>query len=114
MTDLIEDQDRGRVRDTDREEVPGPPPLRRDGVLRVDGLRVAFEGFDGPPAVEDVSFSVLRGEVLALVGESGSGKSVTAQAVLGLLPASARTAGSGQLASPPSEPPPPQPPHPPP
>ncbi|MFL6065139.1 MAG: dipeptide ABC transporter ATP-binding protein [Friedmanniella sp.] len=103
MTDLIEDQDRGRVRDTAREEVPGPRPLRRDAVLRVDGLRVAFEGFDGPPAVEDVSFSVLRGEVLALVGESGSGKSVTAQAVLGLLPASARTAGSVQLTSSPSE-----------
>src|SRR4051794_41966770 len=93
MTDLIENQDRGRVRDTDREEVPGPRPLRRDAVLRVDGLRVAFEGFDGPPAVGDVSFSVLPGEVLALVGGSGAGKSVTAQARLGLLPASAPPAG---------------------
>ena len=47
-------------------------------------------------AVDSVSFSVDRGEILALVGESGSGKTVTAQAVLGLLPG---TAGAGARCS---------------
>jgi peptide/nickel transport system ATP-binding protein len=101
MTDLIGNESPAVV--AGREELPGPRPVRPDAVLRVDGLRVAFDGIDGPPAVDDVSFSVLRGEVLALVGESGSGKSVTAQAVLGLLPASARATGSVQLTSSPSE-----------
>jgi peptide/nickel transport system ATP-binding protein len=101
MTDLVQDDSRVVVRAG--EEAPGPRPVRPEAVLRVEGLQVAFDGFAGPPAVDDVSFSVVRGEVLALVGESGSGKSVTAQAVLGLLPASARTAGSVQLTSSPHE-----------
>jgi peptide/nickel transport system ATP-binding protein len=101
MTDLVQDDSRVVVRAG--EEAPGPRPVRPEAVLRVEGLQVAFDGFAGPPAVDDVSFSVVRGEVLALVGESGSGKSVTAQSVLGLLPASARTAGSVQLTSSPHE-----------
>ena len=54
-------------------------------------------GFGGRLAVDQVSFSVERGEVLALVGESGSGKTVTAKAILGLLPRTARSSGSIQL-----------------
>ena len=63
------------------------------GVLTVRGLSVEF---DGPrPVVSDVSFSIGRGETLVVVGETGCGKSVTALAVLGLLPAGARrTAGT--------------------
>ncbi len=52
-------------------------------------LSVTFAGWrDAPPveAVKRVSFSLDRGETLALVGESGSGKSVTALSVLQLLP----------------------------
>jgi peptide/nickel transport system ATP-binding protein len=52
-------------------------------LLAVSGLSVGF----GPlPALDGVSFALDRGEVLGLVGESGSGKSLTALAVLGLLP----------------------------
>ncbi|HYI58924.1 MAG TPA: ABC transporter ATP-binding protein [Microlunatus sp.] len=75
-------------------ELPGPRPVRPDAVLRVSELGVRFAS---TVAVESVSFSLDRGEILALVGESGSGKTVTAQAVLGLLPPSAETTGSVQL-----------------
>ena len=50
-----------------------------------------------------MSFSIDRGEILALVGESGSGKTVTAHAVLGLLPAVGHRAGSVQLTDDPAE-----------
>ncbi|WP_409235861.1 dipeptide ABC transporter ATP-binding protein [Streptomyces sp. PA5.6] len=54
-------------------------------VLRVRDLTVAFKGTGGPvTAVEGVSFSVARGEVLGLVGESGSGKSTVGLAAMGL------------------------------
>ena len=75
-------------------EVPGPRPVRPDAVLRVSELGVRFPS---TVAVDSVSFSIDRGEVLALVGESGSGKTVTAHAVLGLLPSSATARGSVQL-----------------
>lgn len=55
--------------------------------LLVEDLTIALpRGGDRTFAVEGVSFSVAPGEILCLVGESGSGKSVTAQAIMGLLP----------------------------
>jgi peptide/nickel transport system ATP-binding protein len=63
-------------------------------VLEVRDLTVAFPTREGLlTAVNDVSFSVARGEVLGLVGESGSGKSVTGLAILGLVDAPGRIAG---------------------
>src|SRR5438132_2877106 len=58
-------------------------------LLYVRDLSVTFCGWRGAPAVEAVkhaSFTLDRGETLALVGESGSGKSVTALSILQLLP----------------------------
>ncbi|WP_242419488.1 ATP-binding cassette domain-containing protein, partial [Frankia sp. CpI1-P] len=63
-------------------------------VLEVTDLRVRLGGVD---VVDGVSFALAAGERLGLIGESGSGKSLTALAVLGLLPAGARVTGSVRL-----------------
>ena len=63
-------------------------------VLELDNLSVGFGTDRGlVRAVEAVSFSVAPGQMLAVVGESGCGKSVTALAVMGLLPDSAELGG---------------------
>lgn len=62
-------------------------------LLDVDGLVTGFEaGNRFVPVVRGVSFSIARGETLALVGESGSGKSLTALSILGLVPPPGRVA----------------------
>jgi oligopeptide/dipeptide ABC transporter ATP-binding protein len=56
-------------------------------LLRIENLTVHFRTSNGlVRAVEGAGYEVFRGETLAVVGESGCGKSVTAMAVLGLLP----------------------------
>ncbi len=57
-------------------------------LLKVEDLTIRFRREDGSETVaaDRVSFEIARGETMALVGESGSGKSVTAQALLQLVP----------------------------
>ena len=69
-------------------------------LLEVDRLRVEFQTRRGAlVAVDDVSFTLGRGEVLGVVGESGAGKSLTGMAIIGLLEPPARiAAGEVRLA----------------
>jgi dipeptide transport system ATP-binding protein len=61
------------------------------GLLEIENLTVEFKTGSGSfRAVDGVTLSVDKGEVLAIVGESGSGKSVSMLAVMGLLPWTAR------------------------
>jgi peptide/nickel transport system ATP-binding protein len=68
-------------------------------LLEVADLRVSFATEDGiVHAVDGVSFSVDRGEVVAIVGESGSGKSVSAMTLMGLTRGpNARIEGNAKL-----------------
>ena len=67
-------------------------------VLEVLGLSVEFATDRGPlRAVDGVSFRVEAGQTLAIVGESGCGKSVTALAIMGLLPRGVRLGGAIRL-----------------
>jgi peptide/nickel transport system permease protein len=70
-----------------------PSPAERSGdvLLSVEHLCVGFADRQGAkPVVSDLSFVIRRGETLAVLGESGCGKTITALAVLGMLPPGAR------------------------
>ncbi|MFM0740224.1 ABC transporter ATP-binding protein [Paraburkholderia xenovorans] len=66
-------------------------------LLTVENLSIELPaGADRPYALKQVSFELHRGEILCVVGESGSGKSMSASAILGLLPERVR-ASSGKI-----------------
>ena len=72
---------------TGRGEAATPAVVPSTALLEVTSLRIEFLTRQGwLPVMEDATFSVERGKTLGLVGESGSGKTVSALAVMGLLP----------------------------
>ncbi|MGO1337385.1 MAG: ABC transporter ATP-binding protein [Leuconostoc fallax] len=67
-------------------------------VLKVENLHVDFNTYAGKvKAIRDVSFSLKKGETLAIVGESGSGKSVTTKTLMGLNAKNAEISEGSQL-----------------
>ncbi|HEX9623893.1 MAG TPA: ATP-binding cassette domain-containing protein, partial [Streptosporangiaceae bacterium] len=77
----------------------GPGAQPGTALLDVSDLRVQFRSRGGiVNAVQGVSFTVEPGRTLAIIGESGSGKTVSAYAVLGLLPRTAQVSGSIRFA----------------
>src|SRR5690606_286783 len=63
-------------------------------LLEVEGLTIRLPGPQGPVTiVEDVDFAVQEGQVFGIAGESGSGKTMTALALLRLLPPRAQLTG---------------------
>ncbi|BDA86424.1 ABC transporter ATP-binding protein [Aureimonas sp. SA4125] len=72
--------------------------ITSDAVLRVENLTVSVGGSAEPKAVvSDLSFTLARGETLCIAGESGSGKSMTALAIMGLLPKPAARIAGGAI-----------------
>jgi peptide/nickel transport system ATP-binding protein len=83
---------------TDPARQPRAAEPAPDTVLSVSGLTVSVNTAAGPrPLVEDLSFTLARGETLAIAGESGSGKSITSLAVMGLLPPPAVRLAAGRI-----------------
>lgn len=69
-----------------------------DILLEVEDLSVTFPGSAGSVrAVDGISFALTAGQTTAIVGESGSGKSITAMAIMGILPPRAVVSGSVRL-----------------
>lgn len=63
-------------------------------VIDIRNLRISFKTNNGTvKAVRDISFSLNKGETLAIVGESGSGKSVTARSIMGIQAGNSITEG---------------------
>jgi len=79
------------------DDLPGTDP--EAPLLEVRDLHVEFRSRTGPPvhAVNGLSYAVDAGETVAILGESGSGKSVSAQAVLGLLPSPPARITGGEI-----------------
>ena len=65
-----------------------------DSILKVEGISVSYG--DNPAIIEDMSFSLKKGERLAIVGKNGAGKSTLAKALCGFVPSQGKLTYKGQ------------------
>ena len=65
-----------------------------DSILKVEGLSVSYG--DNPAIIEDMSFSLKKGERLAIIGKNGAGKSTLAKALCGFVPSQGKLTYKGQ------------------
>ena len=65
-----------------------------DSILKVEGISVSYG--DNPAVIEDISFSLKKGERLAIVGKNGAGKSTLAKALCGFVPSQGKLTYKGQ------------------
>ena len=65
-----------------------------DSILKVEGLSVSYG--DNPAIIDDMSFSLKKGERLAIVGKNGAGKSTLAKALCGFVPSQGKLTYKGQ------------------
>ena len=65
-----------------------------DSILKVEGLSVSYG--DNPAIIDDMSFSLKKGERLAIVGKNGAGKSTLAKALCGFVPSQGKLTYEGQ------------------
>ncbi|HZV74385.1 MAG TPA: ABC transporter ATP-binding protein [Conexibacter sp.] len=75
-----------------------PPAVAASGRHVVENVTVRVGAADAKPLVDGVSFTLAPGTITGVVGETGAGKTLTMRALLGLLPAGLRAAGSLALA----------------
>ena len=74
---------------------PGPADETGDALVSIRDLDVHLpSGSDRERAVDGIDLDIAPGRILCLVGESGSGKSLTAHAIVGLVPKGLRTTGT--------------------
>ena len=78
---VLDDEDAGRVRAWYQAGAPEPPPPKRPPLLEVRGLGFGYTR--DRRVLTDVSFSVARGEMLAIVGRNGAGKSTLSKLICG-------------------------------
>lgn len=72
--------------------------MAKETLLEVKNLQIEFKTLEGRvKAIRDVSFTLNKGETLAIVGESGSGKSVSTKAITGILPKRATDIKGGEI-----------------
>lgn len=72
--------------------------MMSEPILEVKNLKISFKTLEDPVhAIRDVSFTLNKGETLAIVGESGSGKSVSTKAITRLLPKKVTQITGGEI-----------------